>query len=320
MALPALITGLVGKLIGNAPQIGSGIANIMDKKNERIKIQSGDVAQNATELHEETMSILNAHVEELKVTGGWIDTMGRLPRPTIALLTIAYLVYFVFNPVKGMAIAQAMASIPDSMWYIIMGVFGFYFTFHTVERINDSRKTLSKEEYNNILARVQDVGFTQSEKIVTAVKEQTAAIKSITDKNGDGLDDDLVERIKVYEGYKDSLYKCAQGFNTIGYGTNLDAGIDKVEAEFLLIHRIKKAQNDIERMRPEVQQLNNNRKNAIIDMTYNMGAASFTRWETFFLAIKESRFQDASKIIRESKYAKQVGKRAKDNALLIEKG
>jgi len=37
----------------------------------------------------------------------------------------------------------------------------------------------------------------------------------------------LIAELKRHEGFSEKMYKCPAGYNTIGYGWNVDAGIDR---------------------------------------------------------------------------------------------
>ena len=59
---------------------------------------------------------------------------------------------------------------------------------------------------------------------------------------------------------------------------------------------------------------------AIFDMTYNMGLRGFIDgWPNTWRLIEQRKFKEVADIIRGSKYARQVGQRAEDNAILFEK-
>ena len=49
----------------------------------------------------------------------------------------------------------------------------------------------------------------------------------------------LVERLKINEGFRSRVYKCSEGFDTIGYGLAIkDLELTEKEAEYLLANRV----------------------------------------------------------------------------------
>ena len=57
---------------------------------------------------------------------------------------------------------------------------------------------------------------------------------------------DLADHIKEYEGFSSLVYECTAGYQTIGYGRNIEQkGITKSEAEFLLHNDIEQSIKEI---------------------------------------------------------------------------
>ena len=56
-----------------------------------------------------------------------IDAMNRLPRPVMALLTLAIFLVAGLNPDWFEARMQALAAVPEPMWWIIGAVITFFF-------------------------------------------------------------------------------------------------------------------------------------------------------------------------------------------------
>lgn len=56
-----------------------------------------------------------------------IDAMNRLPRPLMALLSLAFFIVAGINPGWFEARMQALSAIPEPMWWIIGAVITFFF-------------------------------------------------------------------------------------------------------------------------------------------------------------------------------------------------
>ena len=82
---------------------------------------------------------------------------------------------------------------------------------------------------------------------------------------------DLVETIKAEESFKAKAYRDSRGVLTIGYGTNLDIGITKPEAAFLLRSRIDTHRRDLARSWPPFDDQPDHVKDALTDMAYQLG-------------------------------------------------
>lgn len=128
----------------------------------------------------------------------------------------------------------------------------------------------------------------------------------------------LFELIKKHEGLSLKLYQDIKGYWTIGYGRNLSSvGISSQEAEFLLKNDIAKATKNVELLISNYSNLSLNRQNALIDMMFNLGLSKFRTFYSMLKAITEERFEDAAKHMLDSKWATQVGNRAKEDAELM---
>ena len=68
-----------------------------------------------------------------------VDGLNRLPRP----LTMAGIFYYfylaIWDPETYAKINLALATTPDSMWYISTGAIGFYFSMRSVEKVKFDR-------------------------------------------------------------------------------------------------------------------------------------------------------------------------------------
>ena len=121
----------------------------------------------------------------------------------------------------------------------------------------------------------------------------------------------------LHEGIRLKPYLCSAGRTTIGVGRNLqDNGISYSEAVFLLendIHQCKQELLHFEwysTMPLGVQQ-------ALINMCFNLGLTRLLKFERMIKALEDRNFTLAAKECLDSKWAEQVGDRAKDVALMI---
>lgn len=127
----------------------------------------------------------------------------------------------------------------------------------------------------------------------------------------------LKKWIKVHEGYDNMPYICTAGKLTIGYGRNLqDNGISHEEAEFML-------DNDIKRVEKELlvyswyKNSPSPVKDALMNMCFNMGLPRLLGFKRMIGYIDKRNFTMAAIEALDSRWAQQVGQRAKDVALMI---
>ena len=143
----------------------------------------------------------------------------------------------------------------------------------------------------------------------------------------------LVNKLITHEGLVLEVYKDSLGIDTIGIGRNLeDRGINKEELDYMDIpnieavyeHGITKkdamylAMNDIKiveeelcRAHPCVYKQDAIRQLILVDMAFNMGVPRLCKFKKMWNAIHEGNYEVASLEMMDSRWARQVGRRAK---------
>lgn len=131
----------------------------------------------------------------------------------------------------------------------------------------------------------------------------------------------LIEQLKRHEGFRGTPYKDTVGKLTIGYGRNLDdRGITPKEAEKLLKNDISSSKSALFHKIPWVMRLDEVRQEALINMTYNMGIYGLMGFKNMLTALQYGDYNRVYKEALNSKWAKQVGKRAEEIALQLKTG
>lgn len=130
----------------------------------------------------------------------------------------------------------------------------------------------------------------------------------------------VIEDLKRHEGFRAKPYQDTEGYLTIGYGINLDAGISKEEAEMILAHRVRKIQFDLISRLPYWNRLSPARQDVLINMAYNLGVAGLMKFKITLNMIEAERYEEAAKQMLQSKWAKQVGRRAIELSIMMKKG
>jgi lysozyme len=135
------------------------------------------------------------------------------------------------------------------------------------------------------------------------------------------MSEKLISMIKEHEGKKLKPYKCSEGYLTIGWGRNLDSnGISEEEAEQMLKNDIWDAQMDCIRNIKVWGSLDVVRQSVLIDMCFNMGISKLLKFKKTLNDINNKNYKAASLEMLDSKWAKQVGKRAKKLSEMMKTG
>lgn len=131
----------------------------------------------------------------------------------------------------------------------------------------------------------------------------------------------LKNQIVRHEGLKLKPYRCTAGKLTIGVGRNLDdKGISEAEAMAMLDTDIAEVAVELERRLPLFSKLDDVRKDALINMGFNLGVPGLLKFRGMIAALELSDYDKAAAEMLDSKWAKQVGNRAGELARQMRKG
>jgi len=116
----------------------------------------------------------------------------------------------------------------------------------------------------------------------------------------------LLEDLKRDEGLRLKMYKDIKEIWSIGYGLNLEEGITKEEAEYLLQNRIDISIHETNIAFPWMIRLNETRKNVFYNMAYNMGVPRLKGFIKALAAAKAGDYDTAAEEILDSKAARDL--------------
>lgn len=128
----------------------------------------------------------------------------------------------------------------------------------------------------------------------------------------------LIDLLIRHEGLKLEPYRCTSDKLTIGVGRNLeDCGITEEEAMYLLKNDIKKFHEELTERFYFYQYLDGARKDAMLNMAFNMGVPRLANFVNALEFMSQRKYTEAADEFLDSRWAKQVGKRAIEVAQMI---
>jgi lysozyme len=131
----------------------------------------------------------------------------------------------------------------------------------------------------------------------------------------------LIEQLKRHEGIRLKPYKCTSNKLSIGIGRNLeDIGITEKEAEMLLLNDIEEAKKQLLHHMPWTQQLDEVRFSALLNFVFNVGIGTALKFVNAMAQLKDENYDMAAQELLDSRWAKQVGNRAKEVAEQLRTG
>ncbi len=133
--------------------------------------------------------------------------------------------------------------------------------------------------------------------------------------------DTLREQLNRHEGRRRFPYKDTKGILTIGVGRNLEAnGLRPDEMDYMLTNDIRDAEHDARLLVQNFDSLSDNRKAVVVNLVFNMGLDTFSKFKNTIRLINAGQFQEAADALRDSFWYKQVGNRAVELTHLMEVG
>ena len=117
----------------------------------------------------------------------------------------------------------------------------------------------------------------------------------------------LIDDIKQEEGFKGIVYKCTEGFDTIGYGTRLP--LSEKEAEMILEYRLNILKSNLS---SSLYMLDIDKKawDILYNMVYQMGVKGVLNFKNMIKALEAKDYKRAGDEMLDSKWAKQTPARA----------
>lgn len=135
----------------------------------------------------------------------------------------------------------------------------------------------------------------------------------------------FLDEIKENEGFKPHIYKCTQGFDTIGYGFNvahltqqelvLNGGkiepMSKEAAHKILILKLTKLKSEVYETFPWLENEPLKARECVLEMCYQMGISKVKKFVTTLHYIKTRDYKRAYENGLKSLWASQTPNRAK---------
>ena len=132
---------------------------------------------------------------------------------------------------------------------------------------------------------------------------------------------DLIDRIKAHEGWRSHPYRDSEGNLTVGFGTNLDAGLVPAQGECLVVVSLDDDEAALRaRWRPYLT-LSAPVRGAILEMVYQMGVRKVLGFGDMLTALSKGDYTTAADEALDSKWARQDSPaRARELAAIIRAG
>ena len=124
---------------------------------------------------------------------------------------------------------------------------------------------------------------------------------------------DILKNIKKHEGFRATVYKCTEGYDTIGYGFAIkDLELTEEIAEDILIRKLSKLRLRLCKTfdwfldTPEAVQ------EVVMNMCYQMGLSAFSKFKKTIYYLETEQYEEAADEMLDSLWHKQTPARSQE--------
>lgn len=131
----------------------------------------------------------------------------------------------------------------------------------------------------------------------------------------------LIEQLTLHEGRRKRIYRDSAGKMSGGVGRNLDdVGLSDDEIDLMLRNDIARAEAALDDRHSWWRRLDPVRQKVLADMMFNLGPGKLAEFTNTLGEIARGEYASAAARMLKSKWAKQVGARAKRLAEMMRTG
>ncbi len=128
----------------------------------------------------------------------------------------------------------------------------------------------------------------------------------------------LLKKIKEHEGFEPRVYKCTEGYDTIGYGFAIkDLELTEDVCDIILQQKLDKLNKILNErfcwypISPLAIQ------DVVINMCYQLGISGFSKFKKTIYYLETEQYEEASSEMLDSLWAKQTPNRAKELSEIV---
>ena len=131
----------------------------------------------------------------------------------------------------------------------------------------------------------------------------------------------LIDQLRIHEGVEKTVYNDSEGIPTIGVGRNLrDRGLSDDEIDYLLSNDIDIVVDELAEVMPWWKDLDEVRQRVLCDLVFNLGMPRFSGFKKSISYMKQQMWDQAADELLDSKWARQVGRRAQTLSEMMRTG
>lgn len=129
---------------------------------------------------------------------------------------------------------------------------------------------------------------------------------------------ELLNRIKEHEGFRSRVYKCTEGYDTIGYGFAIkDLYLSEGISELILKEKVTNLRLRMGKKISWFDEAPREVREVLLEMAYQMGVSGVSKFKNALKHMKNEEWNKAADEMLLSRWYKQTPKRAKELSEII---
>ena len=129
---------------------------------------------------------------------------------------------------------------------------------------------------------------------------------------------ELLNRIKEHEGFRSRVYKCTEGYDTIGYGFAIkDLYLSEGISELILKEKVTNLRLRMGKKISWFDEAPREVREVLLEMAYQMGVSGVSKFKNALKHMKNEEWNKAADEMLLSRWYKQTPKRAKELSDII---
>ena len=122
---------------------------------------------------------------------------------------------------------------------------------------------------------------------------------------------ELLDAVKLSEGFRDKVYKCTEGVDTIGYGFAIkDLVMDEDIAEMILRRKLDALIDRVNKRFPFVEKMPEAGQDVIYEMCYQLGVSGVSKFKKTLAYLENKEYRMAASEMLDSKWHRQTPNRS----------
>ena len=129
---------------------------------------------------------------------------------------------------------------------------------------------------------------------------------------------ELLNRIKEHEGFRSRVYKCTEGYDTIGYGFAIkDLYLSEGISELILKEKVTNLRLRMGKKISWFDEAPREVREVLLEMAYQMGVSGVSKFKNALKHMKNEEWNKAADEMLLYRWYKQTPKRAKELSEII---